>query len=53
LEEIELERSKRTLVECPTLADIISVLDERPVSPGDDDYLAGLVYYRENDDFME
>jgi hypothetical protein len=53
LEGIDLERSKRTLVECPTLADIFSVLDQRSVSPGADDYLAALVYYRENDDFME
>lgn len=53
LEEIELERSKRTLVECPMLADIISVLDNRSISPSADDYLAALIYYHENDDFKE
>jgi hypothetical protein len=53
LEEIELEQSKRTLVECPTLADIISVLGKRSIKPSADEYLEGLLYYRENDDFKE
>jgi hypothetical protein len=53
LEEIELERSKRTFVECPTLVDIISVLDKRSLKPSEKDYLCAVIYYREYDDFQE
>lgn len=52
-EEIELERSKRTFVECPTLVDILSVLDKRKEQPGIPEYLNATIYYREYDDFQE
>ena len=53
LEEIEFEKSKRTFVECPTLEDVISILDKRPEQPSAEDYLKGVLYYREYDDFQE
>lgn len=52
-EELVLEKVKRTLVESPTLLDIISVLDKRSVKPTDEEYLMALLYYREYDDFQE
>jgi len=51
-ESIDLEKSKRTFLECPTFVDIKSVADERAVKLDADEYLDAVLYYREYDDFQ-
>ncbi|MEB6587831.1 hypothetical protein MXM82_01575 [Pseudomonas asiatica] len=53
LEQIDFEKTKKTFVECPTLVDIVSVLDKRPSPQALNDYIAAVIYYRENDDFLD
>jgi len=53
LEAIEFENTQRTFIECPTLLDVVSVLDERLTPQSLSDYIAGVIFYRENDDFLE
>jgi len=53
LEQIDFEKTKKTFVECPTLVDIVSVLNKRPVPQALNDYIAAVIYYRENDDFLD
>lgn len=53
IEEIDFERSKRTFVECPTLLDVVSVLDRRPEKASAEDYLDAVIFYRQNDSFKE
>jgi len=52
-EQIDFEKTKRTFVECPTLLDIVSILDKRPTRQHLSDYIGGVIYYRENDDFLD
>ncbi|AMA45747.1 hypothetical protein ACI2KE_15275 [Pseudomonas monteilii] len=53
VEEITLEKSKRTFVEAPTLQDIVSTLDLRPTTQQVSDYIEAVIYYRVNDDFLD
>jgi len=53
LEQIDFEKTKKTFVECPTLLDIVSILDKRPTRQHLSDYIGGVIYYRENDDFLD
>lgn len=53
IEEISMEKDKKTFVECPTLVDIISNLDERSDAQGLDNYIEAVIYYRVNDDFLD
>ncbi|MNH46919.1 hypothetical protein D3C79_1099170 [compost metagenome] len=51
-EEIALENTKRTFVECPTMLDIKSVADRGKTKPDLNKYLEATMYYLENDDFQ-
>jgi hypothetical protein len=53
LEQIDFEKTKRTFIECPTLVDVVSLLDKRPNHQGLNDYIAAVIFYRENDDFLD
>lgn len=53
LEEISLEKTKKSFIECPTLVDVVSILDQRSLQPGLDDYIGAVIYYREHDDFLD
>lgn len=53
VEEITMERSKRTFMEAPTLQDIVSTLDMRPTAQQLNDYVEAVLYYRVNDDFLD
>ncbi|WP_342655429.1 hypothetical protein [Pseudomonas sp. F3-2] len=53
LEEIEFERSKRTFVECPSLMDVVSVLEKRQLKASAEAYLDAVIFYRKNDSFKE
>lgn len=53
IEEIFFEKSKQTFIECPIFMDIKSVVDQSPIKPDLQAYLEAIVYYIENDDFLE
>lgn len=53
LEQIDFEKTKKTFVECPTLVDIVSILNKRSSPQALMDYIAAVIYYRENDDFLD
>ncbi|MEX0297109.1 hypothetical protein AAH995_28000 [Pseudomonas putida] len=53
LEQIDFEKTKRTFIECPTLVDVVSLLNKRPNHQGLNDYIAAVIFYRENDDFLD
>ncbi len=53
LEAIDLEKTKKSFVECPTLVDIVSILDQRPVQPNLDEYIGAVLHYHEHDDFLD
>lgn len=53
LEEISLEKMKMSFIECPTLLDVVSILDQRSLQPGLDEYISAVIHYREHDDFLD